>query len=99
MKIIEIQILDGNLTNEDDPTREQVDDYVDMLRAAVLVEYPGSEINIDLQRHTSGATRATSIIDYSDADDPGMDNTDDEYCVEEISNSVWVKWCEKHDLA
>ena len=99
MKTIDIQILDGNLTNDDIPGDDLVDDYVDMLRAAVAAEYPGAEINIDLQRPTSGASRPTSVIDYDDEDDPGTDNSDAEYMVSELEGNIWVEWCEKHDLA
>ncbi len=94
MKTIDIQILDGNLTNDDIPGDDLVDDYVDMLTAAVAAEYPDAKIDIDLQRLTSGCTRPVSIVD-----DDGIDYSDDEYSVSKIMGAVWVEWCEKHDLA
>lgn len=94
MKTIDIQILDGNLTNEMDPTTEQLDDYVDMLRAAVHAEIIDAEINIDLQRHTSGASRPATVCD-----EMGMDYSDESRTVSELECSVWVEWMEKHELA
>jgi len=94
MKSVDIQILDGNLTNEMDPTTEQLDDYVDMLRAAVSAEIIDAEINIDLQRDTSGCSQPATVCDES-----GMDYSDDEYTVNELKNQVWVEWMEKHELA
>lgn len=94
MKTIDIQILDGNLTNEDDPTREQVSDYVEMVRSAVSEIAPGAEIEIDLQ-HASGCTRVVHAYGYDE--DPDVYGI--EYEVSDLMNKVHADWAEKHNLA
>ena len=94
---IKINVLDGNLSNEIDPTRDQVDDYVDMLENALTAEFPGFEIDVVLHRRVSGYAGPTFVWLEED-DDPREELAIAEEA-DRIANHVWVAWCEKHEIA
>jgi hypothetical protein len=84
---ISVQVLDGNLYGDhypsDDHLREAADAYVRRVREAIERVYPHSDVSIDLQRNTSGASAHT----YAD----GV-GTFDARIVDDLCNSAWEAW-------
>jgi hypothetical protein len=85
--------LEGNLTSEDDITREQGEDYVSMLDSALREALPEADITVDILWNTSGYSASPCI-----SADTWQEEQEIEHVVHDIMGSVWMRWCEKHEL-
>lgn len=93
---ISVQVLEGNL--EADGTDElDVSDYLAMLEAALAVAFPAAEVEVDFQPGCSGAHRRAEAS--SDGEGAPLEASSAEEAAEEISNRVWVEWCERGPVA
>lgn len=89
---ISVQILEGNL--EADGTDElDVGEYLSMLNDALAVAFPDAEVDVDFQARCSGAHRHAEAV--SDGEGPPMETSRAEDEAEEISNRIWMEWCER----
>ena len=94
---LNMTVLENNL--DTDPALADLSDFADryceMLTSELERAYPGMEVEIDLQRNTSGACRGpAAFCDGADPEWEGELADDIESEAAQLSNTLWVEMVE-----
>ncbi len=76
-------VLTGNLSNDVEPTDDQVGLYADRLQEALESAFPGAEVDITVQNASGSAPYQPIVADDEDAVREEVENIEEE---------VWGRW-------